>query len=61
MSTLFYLFYKGGKVVAHDYRLVLIIIFTLVYGILECNLYGNFIYIILLNSVINEGEENEQN
>ena len=57
----FYLFYKGGKVVAHDYRLVLIIIFTLMYGILECNLYGNFIYIILLNSVINEGEENEQN
>ena len=31
------------------------------YGILEGNLYGNFIYIILLNSVINEGEENEQN
>ena len=57
----FYLFYKGGKVVSHDYRLVLIIIFTLMYGILECNLYGNFIYIILLNSVINEGEENEQN
>ena len=42
-------------------KLVLIIIFTLMYGILECNLYGNFIYIILLNSVINEGEENEQN
>ena len=56
-----YAWYKGGKVVAHDYRLVLIIIFTLMYGILECNLYGNFIYIILLNSVINEGEENEQN
>lgn len=56
--TYFYIFKKGGKIISGDFKLVLILIFTFIYGILECNLYGNFIYIILLISIINEGDKN---
>lgn len=52
-----YVFFRGTKNVMNNYRLVLIIIFTLIYGILECNLYGNFIFVILLISVIKKGSE----
>lgn len=52
----FYIFYKGGTYLKKDYRLVLIIIFTLIYGIFECNLYGNFIFLLLIVSII-KGKE----
>lgn len=55
-----YIFYKGSIEASKDYRLVLIIIFTLIYGILECNLYGNFIFVILLKYVL-EGDKNGKN
>ena len=52
-----YIFVRGTKGLVNDYRFVLIIVFTLLYGILECNLYGNFIFIILLISTIKKGSE----
>ena len=52
-----YIFVRGTKGLLNDYRFVLIIVFTLLYGILECNLYGNFIFVILLISTIKKGSE----
>lgn len=47
-----YIFEKGGNYIKNDYRYSLIFILTLIYGISECGLYGNFIFLIFLKNII---------
>lgn len=55
--TYLYIFTKGSNYLKDNYCYVLIILFTLIYGISECSLYGNFIFIILLKNMIKPSNE----
>lgn len=55
--TYFYIFNKGTKLINNNFIYSLIIIVTLIYGILECGLYGNFIYVIILKNIISSNDE----
>lgn len=55
--TYLYIFAKGSKMIRDNYAYSLIILFTLIYGILECGLYGNFIYVILLKNIVCPSDE----
>lgn len=60
--TYMYIIIKGSILLKKDYATMLIILFYLIYGIFEANLYGNFIIIILLKKIISSdgGEVNER-
>lgn len=50
--TYFYIFRVGGKYLKDDAKALLILLFVFIYGVMECNLYGNFIYMLLLKKII---------
>ncbi len=58
--TYAYIFIKGSILYKKDDKIILIIIFVLLYGILEASLYGNFIYVILLKKIMSECDRNEK-
>lgn len=55
--TYLYVFTKSSKIISDNYAYSLVILFTLIYGILECGLYGNFIYIIMLKNIVCPDDE----
>lgn len=58
--TYAYIFVKGSLLYKKDEKINLIIFFILLYGVLESNFYGNFIYVLLLKEIIKGSDNNEK-
>ena len=55
-----YTFVKGSILYKKDEKINIIVFFLLLYGILESNFYGNFIYVLLLKQILRGCDKNEK-